>query len=201
MMIADAFYLSKIAMPPVGQGGMSPYEVSQRMDEFIRNSLPLFEPMETDYNGALMELDFDILLRNGAFGSPQDIPQSLRGQETEFKFESPLSESMERLKGQKLIEAMNLTAQVAQLDPIAVKRVDWGTAHRDALHGVGAPASWMVDEAVIEQMQMQMDQAAQMQAMMQTVAAGGQAAEQVGKGGQAIKQMMTDETEAQPEAA
>lgn len=190
MMIADAFYLSKIAMPPVGQGGMSPYEVSQRMDEFIRNSLPLFEPMETDYNGALMELDFDILLRNGAFGSPQDIPPSLRGQETEFRFESPLSESIERLKGQKLIEAINLTAQTAQLDPMATKMVDWKVAHRDALHGVGTPASWMVDEAVIEQEQMQMDQAAQMQAMMQNIAGAGQAAEQVGKGGQAVKEMM-----------
>ena len=201
MMIADAFYLSKIAMPPVGQGGMSPYEVSQRMDEFIRNSLPLFEPMETDYNGALMELDFDILLRNGAFGSPQDIPPSLRGQETEFRFESPLRESIERLKGQKLIEAMNLTAQVAQLDPIAVKRVDWGTAHREALRGVGTPESWMVDEAVLEQMQAQMDQANQMQAMMQTIGAGGQVAEQVGKGGQAVKEMMAPTQEKTPQAA
>ena len=199
MMIADAFYLSKIAMPPVGQGGMSPYEVSQRMDEFIRNSLPLFEPMETDYNGALMELDFDILLRNGAFGSPQDIPPSLRGQETEFRFESPLRESMERLKGQKLIEAMNISAQVAQLDPLATKMVDWKIAQRDALRGVGTPASWMVDEAVLTEMQMQMDKAAQMQSMMQTVMAGGQAAEQVGKGGQAVKEMMAPPEQAAAE--
>ena len=190
MMIADAFYLSKIAMPPVGQGGMSPYEVSQRIDEFIRSALPLFEPMETDYNGALMELDFDILLRNGAFGSPQDIPQSLRGRETQFKFVSPLSESIERIKGQRFTEALTLSIQAAQVDPIAVKMIDWRKAQRDALRGIGTPAAWMNSEADLQALDEQTQKAQQAQAMMQNIAGAGQAAEQVGKGGQAIKEMM-----------
>ena len=199
MMISDAFYLSKIAMPPVGQGGMSPYEVSQRIDEFIRNALPLFEPMETDYNGALMELDFDILLRNGAFGSPQDIPQSLRGRETQFKFVSPLSESIERIKGQRFTEALTLTAQAAQVDPIAPKMIDWRKAQRDALRGIGTPASWMNSEADMQAFDEQMQKAQQAAMMMQNIAGAGQAAEQVGKGGQAIKEMMAPPE--QPKAA
>ena len=199
MMIADAFYLSKIAMPPVGQGGMSPYEVSQRIDEFIRNALPLFEPMETDYNGALMELDFDILLRKGAFGSVQDIPQSLRGRETEFRFESPLRESIERIKGQRFIEAMNLSIQASQVDPLAPKMINWRTAQRDAQRGIGTPAEWMVEEAELQALEQQMQAAQQAQAMMQTVAGAGQVAEQVGKGGQAVKEMMAPAE--QPQAA
>lgn len=201
MMIADAFYLSKIAMPPTGQGGMSPYEVSQRIDEFIRNALPLFEPMETDYNGALMELDFDILLRNKAFGPFESIPESLRGRETEFQFVSPLSESIDRVKGQKFVEALQLTAQTAQVDPTAIKMIDWRVAQRDALRGIGTPPSWMADEQVLEEADKQLAIASQAQSMIQMMSAGGQAAEQVGKGGQAIKQMMTDETQAQPKAA
>ena len=191
MMISDAFYLSKIAMPPVGQGGMSPYEVSQRIDEFIRNALPLFEPMETDYNGNLMELDFDILLRGGAFGRFQDIPPSLRGGETQFKFVSPLSESIDRIKGQRFTEALNLTVQAAQVDPVAVKMVNWQKAQRDALRGIGTPAEWLNSDQELAEAEQQMMQAQQAQGMMQTIAGAGQAAEQVGKGGQAIKEMMS----------
>lgn len=190
MMIADAFYLSKLAMPPAGQGGMSPYEVSQRVEEFIRQALPLFEPMETDYNGALMELDFDILLRNGAFGPTQEIPPSLQGQETEFRFESPLRDSVERIKGQKFQEALGITSQAAQVDPMAIHMVDWRTAQREALQGLGTPASWMVDDAVLDQTKQQMQiQQAKMQ-QMQAMGAMGQVAEQAGKAGSAIKEAL-----------
>lgn len=189
MQIADAFYLSKIAMPPVGAGGMSPYEVSQRVEEFIRNALPLFEPMETDYNGALMEQDFDILLRSGAFGSFERIPKSIKGQQTEFRFDSPLRESIDRLKGQQFIEARDLMVAASPLDPLAVQMVDARFALRDALHGVGTPAKWMRDEAEMDQMEQQMKAAQQAQQLLQTVSAGAQVAQQVGDAGQSMKQM------------
>ena len=200
MMIADAFYLSKLSLPQAGLGGMSPYEVSQRMEEFIRQALPLFEPMEPEYNGALMELDFDILLRNGAFGPAASIPESLRGQETEFRFESPLRESLDRLKGQQFLEAKNLIAEGAQLDPMAPKMINARTALRDSLRGIGIPATWMTDEAEMEALDQQAQQAQKMMSMVQAASAGGQAAEQVGKGGQAIKEMMTPNEQPGPAA-
>ena len=169
---------------------MSQYEVSQRIEEFIRQALPLFEPMETDYNGALMELDFDILLRNGAFGPVQNIPESLRGQETEFKFESPLRDSVERMKGQKFNEALALTSQTAQVDPMAIRMVDWRVAQRDALRGIGTPAAWMVDDKVLDQQEQQMQQQQAQMQQMQAIGGVAQVAEQAGKAGSAIKEAL-----------
>ena len=191
MMIADAFYLTKLGLPQAGQGGMSPYEVKMRTDEFIRATLPLFEPMESEYNGAYMEQDFELLLRGGAMGSPDVIPDSLKGQETEFRFESPLRESIESLKGQQFIAALQLASQAAQADPMAPKQINWGLGHRDAQHGIGTPAAWMVDEEVVAAQAQAMMKEQQMAAMAQKVAAGAEIAQKVGDAGQSVRQMLT----------
>lgn len=184
--IADSMYLTKLALPQAGLGGMSPFEVAQRIDEFVRNNLPLFEPMEQDYNGALMSQNFNLLLRAGAFGPFNEIPESIRGEETEFRFESPLRESIDKVKGQQFAQAKALAVEASAMDPIALKMVDWRKAQRDAQHGVGTPAEWMVDESDMDNFEAQQQAADQAKAMMETVGAGAQIAEQVGNARQAM---------------
>jgi len=190
LMIADSFYLTKLALPAPGLGGMSPFEVSQRVEEFIRQNLPLFEPMEQDYNGALMEQDFEILLRGGAFGPIDTIPESLRGQETAFQFESPLRESMDRIKSQQFIESSQLLGVAAQLDPVSTKMLDVRRALRDSLRGIGAPATWLLSEKEMEAVDQaaQTLQQAEQAAMM--VGTGAQVMQQVGMAGKAMKEAM-----------
>jgi hypothetical protein len=53
-MIAQAFFLNKLAMPNRGPE-MTAYEVGQRIQEYIRGALPIFEPMEMEYNGAHLQ--------------------------------------------------------------------------------------------------------------------------------------------------
>lgn len=186
MQIGDAFYLTKLQLPPAGMGGMSPFEISQRIDEFVRQNMPLFEPMEEDYNGALMAQDFEILFRAGAFGSNDDIPDSLLGEGTEYDFESPLRESIDRIKGQQFLEAKNLLIEASPLDPMAVQMIDARFALREALHGVGTPAEWMRNEQDMEELDAQKQAAEQSQQLLATVSAGAQVAEQVGNAGQAL---------------
>ncbi|KKL16870.1 hypothetical protein LCGC14_2491250, partial [marine sediment metagenome] len=54
-MIAEAFFLNKLALPPATRD-MTAFETSQRIQEYIRQALPLFEPMEAEYIGQLMEM-------------------------------------------------------------------------------------------------------------------------------------------------
>ena len=185
-MIAEAFYLNRLSLPPPTKD-MTAYEVAQRIEEFVRANLPLFEPMEVDYNGGLWELQFDILLRGGAFGPPTAMPPSLRGQEVEARFENPLREASDRVDGQRFIEARGLLEAAAPLDPLAPKMIDVQVALRDALRGVGTPAKWMRDKDQMAAMKAEADQAAAAQAMMGQVAQGAAVAEQVGKAGQAVK--------------
>lgn len=179
--IMEAFYLNKLNLPPANTGDMTATEVSQRVQEYIRNALPLFEPMESEYNGSLCEHTFEIMLREGAFGSAFDMPESLRGQEVQFKFESPLNDATDREKGHTFMEAKQMLAEAAQLDPASVHVVDARAALRDALKGVGAPATWLRDDQDVEQRMAAQQQRQQQAEMMATMEQGGKAAAAVGK--------------------
>lgn len=151
--IGEAFYLNKLAMPTMGDNPqMTAFEVGQRVQEYIRQALPIFEPMEQEYNGGICDETFDLLLHGGAFGSVADIPQSLAGTEIRFRFESPLTEVIDAQKGAKLANAKQLLAAVADVDPTSVYVVDWNAAFRDALEGGRTPAAWMHDPNVSAQL-------------------------------------------------
>lgn len=171
--ISSAFYLNKLNLPMMA-GDMTATEVSQRVQEYIRQALPLFEPMEDQYNGALCERTFDLLFNNGAFGPPDNIPESLRGEEVLFRFESPLQDAVERQKGQVFMEASAILAQAATLAPEAPVIVDAVSALREVLQGIGVPASWTRSEEDV-------------QAILQDQAAKAEAAQLLGAMEQASK--------------
>lgn len=168
-MIREAFFLNKLSMPERAPE-MTAYEVGQRVQEYIRNALPIFEPMEAEYNFAICDHSFELLWRNGAFGPPAQWPKALLGQGIDFRFESPLHDAIEQQKGHKVLEAKALLAAAAALDPSAVSIFDVKVALRDALEGIQTPAKWMRSEDDVEKIiakQQADQQAAQMLASME----------------------------------
>lgn len=149
--IANAFFLDSLSLPPMDTRDMTAFEVGQRVSEWIRRAMPIFEPMEFEYNGAICDETFDLLLRGGGFGSVQDMPDSLRGADLRFKFESPLHESAERRKGQKFLEAKAMLLEAAELDPNVVPMLNARDTLRDVLGGVGAPADWQRDDREMDE--------------------------------------------------
>jgi hypothetical protein len=137
--------------------------------------MPIFEPMEQDYNGQVCEATFDLLLKNGAFGSPFDMPESLRGADIQFRFESPLHDAIEAQKGQKFMEMNNIIAQAATLDQSAMALPNIMVSVRDVLNGIKVPANWVNDETTAKDIQ-----AAQQAAKQQAELLAGM--EQGGKG-------------------
>lgn len=140
--LSSAFYLNKLSLPETSRE-MTAYEVSERMKQFRRENLPLFAPIEADYNGQLCELSFDIAMNNGFLGSPYDIPQELRDQDVEFKFQSPLSQSEEEEKVTRFQQVSQMLAEAAQHDQAVTGNVNFDVAVRDAIVGMGAPAQWL----------------------------------------------------------
>lgn len=190
--LMEAFYLNKISLPPVAGGrDMTAYEAGQRVEEYIRGALPLFEPMEADYSGDICENTFTELLNGGAFGADADIPKELRGEEIKFRFESPLRDLADKQLGQKLVEAKALVAQVIDVDPGAAVILDARTALRESLEGIKTPASWMLSKEDMEGIEKQHAQEAQAEQLLQNMQAGAQVAEQVGKAGVQLKAMQT----------
>lgn len=184
--LAEAFYLNKLGLPAPDRE-MTAYETGQRIQEWIRQALPLFEPVEAEYNAAICEDTFEALMREGAFGPHQWIPQSLRGQQIRFEFESPLHQATERKKGQLFLQAEQLITQAVQLDPNVAAEFDASTALREALEGVGVPATWLRDPEEVAQIvaNKQAQQAAEMRT--QQIANAGQAAESLGRAVQSFQ--------------
>lgn len=159
--INEAFYLNQIQLPDIGGGDMTAYEVQKRVEEYLRRARPLFEPMESEYNGGLCEKTFDTLLRMGAFGSPLDMPDILSGQNVRFQFESPLQAAADRAKASAFQQSSELLGIAMQIDPKTRFDFDVNKAFRDALASTGAPAEWLTSE---EKSQALKDQAAQQEA-------------------------------------
>jgi hypothetical protein len=184
--ILDAFYLNKLGLPPHGGPEMTAFETGQRVQEYIRGALPLFEPMEDEYNAELCDMTFETGLHHGAFGSPRDMPESLQGSETTYEFESPLREMLERKKGQTFLEAKAMITEAVDMDPATRHTLDFRTTIRDVLSGIGAPQVWLNSEAEVEaaaEADAQQVAAAQQMEMMQS---GGEAAAKLGQAAQAF---------------
>ncbi len=187
MMISEAFFLNKISLP-VATREMTAYETSQRIQEYIRQALPLFEPMEAEYNGQLCEMTFETMKYGNFFGAVEDMPRELSNRDVEFKFISPLQENEERKLAQTYLETKALLAEAAALDPSSVHMVDGRQALRDALRGSGTPAAWMREDEEIDRLVANDKQQQEAAQMVADLAAGGAAAEQIGNAANSLNQ-------------
>jgi len=178
--IMEAFFLNKLNLPPTGGPDMTAYEVGQRVQEYIRNALPLFEPMEADYNGRICENTFETLLNAGAYGDPRNIPKSIQGADIRFTFESPLHEASEKAKVGQFMEAQQILAQAINLDPSTALIVDGKKATRDVLEAV-APADWLNSESDVEAMVAKQQQEHEAQKMLNQMEQGATIAKDLGQ--------------------
>jgi len=159
---------------------MTAFEVGQRVSEWIRRAMPIFEPMMFEYNGQLCEETFSLMARNGAFGSIDDIPESIRGDDFRFQFESPLHEAAERQSGQKLLEAKAVLMEMAELDPSSQFILDAKPALRDVFQGIGVPAKWQRDEDEVEAMAQAQNEVQAQEKMMAELGGAAGAAKDLG---------------------
>lgn len=184
--LMEAFYLNKLNLPPVTHE-MTAFETSQRIQEYIRAALPLFEPLEDEYNGGLCEETFLQLQAVGMF-KRRPLPASLVNRDVRWKFISPLHDAIERKDAGAFVESQQLIRSALELDPTSAYVVDVNAALRDALVGVGAPMRWQRDQDVVDQMSQQAQQSAQEQAALQQVQQGALAAKSLGEGGKALQE-------------
>lgn len=175
----DAFYLSKIRFPQITKE-MTAYEASRLWDEFIRESLPLFEPVEGEYNGSLCDGTFEDLLHHGTFGSVEDMPQILRGRDISWQFDTPITVAAERALTGAFSSMVQTLVQGGQVDPTVMLNADMHQATRDAISGGGAPTKWLRTPQQVQKLQEQEQQQQAAAAAAQQVAEGADVASRVG---------------------
>jgi len=200
-MLSKAWFIDKLQLPPVqGSDQMTAREVGIRQQEFIRNLLPLFEPIEVEYNSRILDKSFALLRNMGAFPS-EEVPEDLRGAEVTWQFESPIQDSHKRLAVSQYQETLQLIGASMQMgvDNIPIKL---DSALKDAIQGLAAPSDWFKDDEEIEQEEEAKAQQQQMAQMMQQVQGmsetAGMAADASQKVGQAMLPPQVSGPGAQP---
>lgn len=182
-MLTKSFFVDKLSMPPAADRATA-YETSIRLEEHIRNLLPLFEPMQVEYNTRVLDLSF-ALLRNMRAFNMEMIPDALAGQDFTWTFESPIQRAqdavlVEQFKGS--LEVMALGLQGGALSkPLIIDR-----AMRDAIRGVGGPATW---RKTAKEQQAEAEQAAQERMIQKAMAQVGQGAQIASQAGDAANKL------------
>ena len=150
--LLQCFFANKLrAFNPNEDPQMTAFQAGQVVQEYIRGALPLFEPMEQDYNGGVCEETFEVMYRAGGFGPVDLIPRSLRNAEIDWRFESPLHDAIEQQKGIKFLEFKQIVAEAVSLDPSCAHIPDAVTILRDVSNGIRVPAKWLRTELQVEE--------------------------------------------------
>ena len=179
--LMQCFFLNKLkAFNPTTDPEMTAFQAGQMVQEYIRGALPLFEPMEFEYNGGICEETFDILYRNGAFGSPMDLPEPLKNADIDFRFESPLHDAIDQQKGIKFLEFKQIIAAAVELDPTVIHIPDATVMVRDVAAGIRVPAKWQRTELQVEEAVRDVAQQKQQAAMLAQMQQGAEVAATLG---------------------
>jgi len=176
-MLAEAFYINKLTLPPSENvGDMTAYETGQRVEEYVRAALPLFEPMEHDYNGQICEDTFDGLLRAGAFGAPSDMPREIQGKDIHFKFVSPLHDMIEREEAATFLESGDLIERALAFEPSAGVVYNTTAALATVLEGIGVEARHLRTDDEIQSILAENAEMARQEEAVELAKGGAQAA-------------------------
>lgn len=183
--MTEAFYLNKLNIPQKEGNPLTAFETAQIVEENLRASAPLFEPMEIN-NAAILDTTFEILSRVGAFGPPESVPESIRGRKFSFTFSNPLHDAIERAKVMQFQGLTQLIAMGARIDPRITSDADMREAFRDGAMGSGMPATWLRPREEADEMADAVQQEQEMAKGLAAAESGGQAAANVGKAVQAM---------------
>lgn len=166
--LARAFYLDVLRLPDT-RSSKSTVEVQQRIDEYVRAALPLFAPMQAEYNEAMLyEIDELIALTGGYAG--RKPPKKLHMADIVYAWDNPLSDMVERQKAQRVAEVSQLAQTVAALEAAAVqapalKQLKTGLMFRQSAISVGASA-WLLTESEAEDAEAEQSKQNAMQSMV-----------------------------------
>ncbi len=173
-----AAFLRNVLNLPVDGPNMTATEIIQRKEEMIREIGPTFGRLDTDYKAVLIERDFKILLRAGAF---LPVPEALQGRAIRFEYESPIRKLRQQIEAAAARQWVVELAEVEKIKPDsgALDAVDFDEYARFTGEALGIPGRIMNSKERVGQIRegraQQMEQARQAElasSVVDTVAKG-----------------------------
>jgi len=162
-----AVFFKNILNLPVDAPQMTATEVLERRESFVREIGSVFGSLESSYTNPLVERSFNILLRKGAFGPPEAIPEALQGSEVQFRFASPVEKAKRQIEEAGVGTAMDRILQIGQVRPEILERFDFDAYGKFIADSNDFPLELMKTDADLQAAQEQQAQQQQMQQQMQ----------------------------------
>lgn len=196
-------FFQHLIKPYFPEREMTATETRERIDLYIREAAPLFEPMEAE-NAILMDGVFSIGMQQNLFGrvtmngTVMDLPEELDGVGTEWDFDTPLKDAKRKREAAAFdswAADANQIGAISQFYPQAIQVLqndDLDTIWRARREGTG-PVSWLRKPSNVQEIR---DAEAQMQAKAQEQEQGMRAAEMASKANPENVKMLRDELDA-----
>lgn len=162
-----AVFFRNILNLPVDAPQMTATEVIQRREEFVREIGAVFGRLESDYTGPIVERCFNIMLRRGAFGGPQDIPEALQGTEITFRFASPVEKAKRQIEESTITQAIGKVLEIGQIQPEVMMPYNWQEIGKYIGEANDLPSDLFLDTQELEARKAAQAQAQQAEMEMQ----------------------------------
>lgn len=186
-MLAKAFFVDKLRLPELKTGEKpTATHINALLEEHIRNLLPLFEPIETEYNTVLLDRAFSTLDNMGKIDWSL-LPDGLRDADVSWAFQSPIEQTQTRLLAEQCMETMKLVSQAQALGIVRTSPINGDKMIKDAVRGIGGPATWRKTEEEILAEEQAMATKQMIGGALQEIAAGAEVANQVGGAAQQLQ--------------
>ena len=150
-MLAQIMFINKLALPEGPQ--RTAFETAQLTSEHLRNALPVFEPIEDEYSGAILDNVYEYAELSGQFDElDENLPDELSKRETVYEYYTPIREAQRFGRVQAAGQVFDIIGAAGQIDPMAAKVVDVPKVTHDAIQSVpNSAAEWVVDLEQLKQ--------------------------------------------------
>lgn len=187
--LRESWYLNRMRLPERG-AEMTAFEFSERMREYVRDSLTLFTPAETEYNAPVCEMIFEEMLAYGFMGRPDEVPDALASQEIRFRFRSPFRDAQHRQSTGAFMEGLDVIERTSMFDQDAGHLADLRKGLKKSLEGIDWPADWFFSPEELEERMAAIAEKRELAEGAAFAEQAGGALKEMGQGGKAMKEVM-----------
>jgi hypothetical protein len=148
-------------------------EIEERHEEKLLALGPVLEQLNQDLLDPLIDIAFDIHIRQGLL---EDPPEEIQGEALKIEYISIMAQAQKLVGISGVDRFMGFASQLAQLDPNVLKKVDTEQAIDVYADMTSVPPSLVRPDDVVEAMKMQEQQQIQAAQQMEMAAQGAKAA-------------------------
>lgn len=173
--VEKIFFIDWMTLP--NNDRMTATETMQRAQDSFKNMSAINARMESEFLSRLLSRVFALGVDMGEWPVP---PSNSQGREIRIEYTSPVALAQKSISANGVLQGFAAIANLAQFDPSVVNIINAPSVARDQLSNTYFfPDSYLRDEAEVEELKMQQQQAAQSAQMAQNMQGYGSAAKDV----------------------